>query len=151
MGVVCIGEVACFLAGVGEIAVCIEPGKVSRRGGGYFVGLARVGVVCIGKIRRFLAGVGRIAARVEPGEISGDGRGGFRGLFAVQLFYIFLHGVLVCRRKITGDNVTRRPCAGGRAVLRSCYRERVPVLCGHEHRLRRGAVRSNREQIRSIR
>ena len=71
--------------------------------------------------------------------------------YSVELLNIFLHGGLVCRREISGDNVARRPCPGGRAVLRSRYGEHVPVLCGHKHRFRRGAVRSNREQVRSLR
>ena len=89
---------------------------------------------------------------MTPDEVSDfmNKKCGFLGLSLVELLNIFLHGGLVCRREISGDNVARRPCPGGRAVLRSRDREHVPALGGHKHRFRRGAVRSNREQVRSL-
>ena len=145
------GKVARLFAGVGQIAGGVEPGKVARRGALYFVRLACVGMARGGEVARLFAGVGRIAACIEPGEVSRRRGGGFLCLALVELLNIFLHGGLVCRREISGDNVARRPCPGGRAVLRSRDGEHVPVLCGHKHRFRRGAVRSNREQVRSLR
>ena len=124
---------------------------MSRRGALYFVRLVRVGMARGGKVARLFAGVGQIAGGVEPGKVARRRGGGFLGLALVELLYIFLHGGLVCRREISGDNVARRPCPGGRAVLRSRDGEHVPVLFGHKHRFRRGAVRSNREQVRSLR
>ena len=146
-----VGEVARLFAGVGQIAGGVEPGKVSRRGALYFVRLACVGMARVGEVARLFAGVGRIAGGVEPGKVARRRRGGFLCLALVELLNIFLHGGLVCRREISGDNVARRPRPGGRAVLRSRDGEHVPVLCGHKHRFRRGAVRSNREQVRSLR
>ena len=146
-----VGEVARLFPGVGQIAGGVEPGKVSLRGALYFVRLACVGMARVGEVARLFAGVGQIARGVEPGKVARRRRGGFLGLALVELLNIFLHGGLVCRREISGDNVARRPCPGGRAVLRSRYGEHVPVLCGHKHRFRRGAVRSNREQVRSLR
>ena len=145
------GKVARLFAGVGEVAGGVEPGEVSRRGGAHLVRLACVGMARGGKVSRLFAGVGRIAVCIEPGKIARRRRGDFLRLVLVELFNIFLHSGLVCRREISGDNVARRPCPGGRAVLRSRDGEHVPVLFGHKHRFRRGAVRSNREQVRSLR
>ena len=145
------GEVARLFPAVGEVAGGVEPGKIARRGGVHLVRLARVGMARGGKVSRLFAGVGRIAVCIEPGKIARRRRGDFLRLVLVELFNIFLHSGLVCRREISGDNVSRRPRAGGRAVLRSRDGEHVPVLCGHKHRFRRGAVRSNREQVRSLR
>ena len=145
------GKVARLFAAVGQIAGGVEPGEMSRRGGAHLVRLACVGMTRGGEVARLFAGVGRIAGGVEPGKVARCRRGGFLGLALVELLNIFLHGGLVCRREISGDNVARRPCPGGRAVLRSRDGEHVPVLCGHKHRFRRGAVRSNREQVRSLR
>ena len=145
------GEVARLFAGVGQIAGGVEPGEVARRRTLYLVRLACVGMARGGEVARLFAGVGRIAACIEPGEVSRRRGGGFLGLALVELLNIFLYGGLVCRREISGDNVARRPRAGGRAVLRSRDREHVPALGGHKHRFRRGAVRSNREQVRSLR
>ena len=145
------GKVARLFTGVGEVAGGVEPGKVARRRRGYLVRLVCVGMARGGKVARLFAGVGRIAICIEPGKIARRRRGDFLRLVLVELFNIFLHSGLVCRREISGDNVARRPCPGGRAVLRSRDGEHVPVLCGHKHRFRRGAVHSNREQVRSLR
>ena len=145
------GKVSRLFAAVGQIAGGVQSGEVARRRGGYLVGLACVGMICGGKIARLFAGVGRIAICIEPGKVARRRRGDFLRLVLVELFNVFLHSGLVCRREISGDNVARRPRAGGRAVLRSRDREHVPALGGHKHRFRRGAVRSNREQVRSLR
>ena len=145
------GEVARLFPAVGQIAGGVEPGEVALRGGAHLVRLVRVGMARGGEVARLFAGVGRIAACIEPGEVSRRRGGGFLGLALVELLNIFLYGGLVCRREISGDNVARRPRAGGRAVLRSRDGEHVPALGGHKHRFRRGAVRSNREQVRSLR
>ena len=147
----CGGEIARLFAGVGQIAGGVEPGEVSRRGGAHLVRLARVGMACGGEVPGLFAAIGEVAVCIESGKVSRRRRGGFLRLALVELLNILLHGGLVCRREISGDNVARRPCPGGRAVLRSRDGEHIPVLCGHKHRFRRGAVRSNREQVRSLR
>ena len=151
VGMACGGEVPGLFPGVGQIAGGVEPGKVSRRGGAHLVRLARVGMARVGEVPGLFAAIGEVAGGVEPGEVSRRRRGRFLGLALVELFNILLHGGLVCRCEISGDNVARRPRSGGRAVLRSRDGEHVPALCGHKHRFRRGAVRSNREQVRGLR
>ena len=146
-----VGEVTRLFPAIGEVAGGVEPGEVSRRGGAHLVRLACVGMARVGEVPGLFAAIGEVAGGVEPGEVSRRRRGRFLGLALVELLNILLHGGLVCRREISGDNVARRPCPGGRAVLRSRDGEHVPVLCGHKHRFRRGAVRSNREQVRSLR
>ena len=145
------GKVARLFPAVLEVAGGVQRGEVVRRRRGYLVRLACVGMARGGEVARLFAAIGQIAGGVEPGEVSRRRRGRFLGLALVEFLNILLHGGLVCRREISGDNVARRPCPGGRAVLRSRDSEHVPVLCGHKHRFRRGAVRSNREQVRSLR
>ena len=104
-----------------------------------------------GEIGGFLAAVFLLACSAIKGdEITVDRGRDFLGLGLVQLGNILLHGGLVCRREISTDRVSRRPCAGGRAVLCSLNGQSVAVFGGHKHSFRRIAARSNREQVRRV-
>ena len=149
---ICGGEIRRLFPAVGEVAVPVQSGEVSGGRAGYLIGFPGVGMICGGEIRRFLAAVFLCAGRaVERDKVPVYGARDPIRLFRVEGLDILPERVMVCRREVSTDNIALAPRAGRCPVLAPRDSEVVPVLCRHEHRLRRGGVRADGEIVRRVR